>query len=187
MVSLTCEVPPAEEVVPLAEVKAHLFVSDADSDSHIQRLIAAAAAACSAYCGRGFGVATYAYTLDEFPAGGNRIRLPVTPVVDGSVVVAYVDGDGAEQTIDAAGLYVGLRTGQVAPATCWPATRHNRPDAVTVTFDAGQASGVLPKQARQAILLAVADWWRNRGDEGERTIPPAARFLLDQLASGGLD
>ena len=188
MVSLTCETPPSVDVVSLAEVKAHLFISDSESDTHLSALIAAAAAACSIYCGRGLGLATYVYTLDEFPSGGNRIRLPVTPLVADQTTIAYVDVDGASRTIDAADLLIGLRTGQVAPAD-W-----NRPEAVTVTFQAGKAPASLPKQAKQAILLTVGHYWANRGDEiraadptGSAALPVAARFLLDQLKSGSLD
>lgn len=188
MVSLTCDTPPSEDVVSLAAVKAHLFVSDTESDTHLQGLIAAAAAACSIYCGRGFGVATYVYTLDEFPANDERVRLPVVPLVVDETEIGYVDEDGAAQTMDAADLLIGLRTGQIAPAEYWPATRFNRPDAVTVTFQAGKSAATLPKQAKQAILLTVGDWWANRGYVGgAKQIPTAAMFLLDQLKSGSVD
>lgn len=178
----------------LAEVKAHLFISDSESDTHLSGLIASAAAACSIYSGRGLGVATYVYTLDEFPPGSARIRLPITPLVADQTSVAYYDADGASQTVDAADLLIGLRTGQVAPADNWPETEWNRPEAVTVTFQAGKAPASLPKQAKQAILLTVGHYWANRGDEvraadptGSASLPVAARFLLDQLNSGSLD
>ena len=182
MYSITCTVPPADDVVDIVEVKRHLFVADNENNAHIRSLIATAAAACSQYCGRGFGVATWAHTLDTFP-GWEWIKLPITPIVADSVAIQYFDVDNASQTIDAADYYVGLQTGTLSPVSVWPATRFRRPEGVTITFQAGSA--VVPEQAKHAIKLVVGDWWANRGDSGgNRLMPAAAMSLLDQIKSG---
>lgn len=205
MVSLTLVTPPIDLDTLLPAVKAHLLLSDGDSDEQISRMIAGAAAACSRHCGRGFGLATYAYTLDGFPgqpqpSAGNqytwlgdwpaypadiRIRLPLAPLVSASVT--YFDVNGDSQTMAGGAVWVGRRTGQLSPAAgVWPITQWGRPEAIEVQFVAGDPLTAIPPQALRAILLTAGSWWGNRADEGAG-IPPAAKLLLAQLDRGNMD
>ena len=84
-----------------------------------------------------------------------------------AVSIAYVDPDGATQTLDAA-LYhlvhdaMGGRV-DLAHGAAWPATAI-RPDAVRVTVTAGYGTTAadVPHPIKAAILLMVADLYRNR-------------------------
>jgi hypothetical protein len=203
MVSFTVlEYPPVPFTV--AEMRTHLYVTDATLDDDILAMMQAASAACSRYCGVGFGVGRYLVTEDRFPgqrrdtfalwdfdrdAGceckDHAIRLPITPVVSGSVVLKYRDGAGTLVTLNSTKYHVGTRSGQILPsiaAGAWPMSGP-LPEAVEIEFSAG--GGLIPPQAIHAIKLTVGQWWMDRGDAmTKHDIPQSAKFLLDQLRSG---
>ena len=91
------------------------------------------------------------------PFTGFRDRLPLpVPVIDVSEV-AYLDSDGAMQTIDRACYHLVDAAGlpYVAPARgyVWPATCEGDQATVFVTFSAGYET--FPNPLKQAILLDV--------------------------------
>ena len=83
-----------------------------------------------------------------------------------SVVVAYSDGDDAEQTLASSvyrllpttiGASLFLKGGQ-----SWPST-YAREDALRVTMVCGYgAASAVPQAIKQAALLMIGHWYANR-------------------------
>lgn len=101
-------------------------------------------------------------TLDAFPAGA--IRLPNGPVT-AVTEIAYIDTDGAAQTVAAHRLINYPLCDVLTPAfgESWPATR-NVYGAVTITYTAGMMVGetLANQDIAAAILLTLGDLWENR-------------------------
>ena len=102
--------------------------------------------------------------LDAFPAGA--IRLPNGPVT-AVTEIAYIDTDGAAQTVAAHRLVSYPLCDVLTPAfgESWPATRDVL-GAVTITYTAGMMSGspltLADQDIAAAILLTLGDLWENR-------------------------
>lgn len=203
----------AASPVTLAEAKAHLRVVGTAEDAYLQSLVDGATAEAEAACGRGFGLSTWTFTLDAFPApasdwpigcvpglwspawwlagqSAGAIDLPVRPAA-AVTAVRYYDTAGVRQTADPATYWAALQTGRLVPKAGWPATELGRPEAVEIEFTAGDPAATLPPQARQAILLIVGSRYMHRGDEvvandptGSAAVPVAAQRLLGQLWDG---
>ena len=146
--------------VSLQDFRAHSRVAVDDPDASLmEHYLATAAALVEGPGGVGFCLndQTWTLTLDRF---SDPIEIPLRPVTS-IVTVAYLDGDGASQVVDA-GDYRLLKAGRLArvePVEAWPATAQDRLEAVIVTFKAG--SGV-PPEVKQFIILAAAYWYENR-------------------------
>lgn len=192
--------PPTDDVVTLAEAKAHLRVDEDDEDDLIEALTAAAVArldGADGMLGRCLAPQTWQLALPAFPAGGIRLPLPPTIAVTS---LAYLDTTGTLVTLDPAAYRVvdGGRDGHlVLPplSTSWDyATAAETPDAVRVTFRAGYQTDdsppalAVPKPIRQAVLLTLADWYDNRGSAvvgvGVAALPVAADHLVAQFRIG---
>ncbi|RWG80942.1 MAG: hypothetical protein EOQ69_19360, partial [Mesorhizobium sp.] len=115
----------------------------------------------SGITGRALVTQTWQQDFDGF---GQCLRLPVGPLASVSSVT-YYDGSNVQQTLgtsvydkftDALGPYVGLK-----PNQSWPST-YARPDAVSVTFVAGEAVDDVPAPLKVAIMLLAANWFENR-------------------------
>ncbi len=133
-------IPPARYPVHLDEVKLHRRIDSTAEDSLLTRLIAAATARVEIYIGSQLVTATWQLTLDAFPA---IIYIPYPPLQSVSSI-AYVDEDGATQTLAETTDYVVDTSdflGRIAPAynEAWPSTRSEH-DAVTITYVAGYAT-----------------------------------------------
>lgn len=192
--AVTVITPPADPPVSLAEAKARLRITGDDEDDDVSDLIAEAVAAAEAECGRAFMPRTLSLFLDDFPrCGGGTIRLPVCPVA--SVTwVKYYDPEGTFQTVSGANYFTAV-AGDPArivpmPGVSWPTVQTGRPEAAEIRFVAGYAdAAAVPKAARSAVMLILADRYANRGDElsafqANRSIPEAAKRLLRSLDFG---
>ncbi len=187
---LTQTVAPLIEPVSLAEAKLHLRVEEAvtEEDALITTLIEAAREDVESFTGRQLCVATWAYTLDAFPA---RMKLPRPPLISVSSI-QYVDSNGETQTVstDDYVVYTNTEPGRIGLAynATWPTTRRI-PDAVTVTYLAGYDPGgssasddadEVPARAKAAIKLLVADMFEHREARLEAKVednPAIARLL----------
>jgi uncharacterized phiE125 gp8 family phage protein len=182
-------IPPIAEVdalalVPLAEVKSHLRIDGSEHDDDVKRILRDAIDTASAESGVVFGVRQGCVaTMASFPAGQDALNLGVRPV--GSVSgISYFSSDGSDKALTLSDVWASPAGLVFALGEEWP-TDAREPGSVRVTFTAGGT--VLPANARRAILLIVADWFENRGDEERKQpIPMAAKRLLFQLHSGGL-
>lgn len=175
---MRCVAPPTVEAVTLQQAKAWLRVDGDEENALISALISAAVAHLDGWTGvlgRALEEQTWERQLDGFPAGD--LCLPLGPVVE-VASVAYVDGAGAAQVMAAEGYTVTRHsTGAwVKPVDAWPEGR-----GVIVTWVAGEGC---PETARQAILMLVAHWWRNReaaGAEATRETPLGVAMLIHAL------
>lgn len=189
---LTTTVPPAAEPVEIDELEHQLrAVVPADDpvrpqwEAQLLRVIKAAREWCEEETGRRLVTQTVRATYHAFPCG--PIRLPVAPV-QSVTSLQYKDANGTTQTLTT---HVPLLD---APAPLlyppeeagWPATRWNRPDAVTVTFVAGYGgASAVPERFKQAILLIACHNEENPGDSPRDgvEVPPAAKALLASLSA----
>jgi uncharacterized phiE125 gp8 family phage protein len=159
-------VAPAEPLLSLAEVKAHVRVDHDDEDDLISSLIAAATDHLdgrAGVLGRALVTQTWVQEWSGFPAC-RRIRLPLPDVQ--SVTISYIDADGAEQTFPASDYHLthDARSGLAIldDAASWPSA-DDQPDAVTVTMVAGFGDReAVPAAIRIAAMILVATWYASR-------------------------
>lgn len=133
----------------------------------------------------GIGVAlmtqTWALHLDGFPS---CIELPLGPVQSVSSV-AYIDPDGASQTVASYQADLVSQPARIVPVYggSWPATRGVL-NAVTVTFVAGYADP--PADLKRAIALLAGHWFEHRTAAGEplHDIPHGVEHILNKYRVG---
>lgn len=139
---------PAPIVTPVDVLGSH--TSD---DAKIIALIAAVQAGIdgpTGWLGRALGK----QTLELTRAGFHRsIRLPYLPVTD-IVSVKYLDEAGGEQTVDEANYRLAANTVFFAPSSVLPATQCSD-DAVTIQYEAGYETEVVPASAKHAVIIGV--------------------------------
>jgi uncharacterized phiE125 gp8 family phage protein len=171
------------EPVTLAEARLQCKLTDDDStdeDALITAWITAAREQAEHYTGRALAVQTIEMALDCFPEYEDDVISLDMPPVTAITSVKYTDTAGVEQTISpsayALSLYGDSRKLAPTYGNYWPSTR-DIPDAARIRCVCGYAS--VPKAAKSAILLMVADRFENR--EGASDIPLAARCLLDTI------
>lgn len=156
--------PPTTDILTLPEAKAHLRVTNTAEDALITDLIAAARQRIEEWTKRSLPPQTWRLGLDRFPRGREPIVVPRPPL---TVVnsVKYDDSDGVEQTLAGfvADAETRLESGRIVPAfeDLWPVTR-TFINAVRVEFVAGFAAGEVPAEIKQAALLLVGNYFKNR-------------------------
>ena len=169
---------PTEEPITLAEARAFLRLpADATGDSSLQaeenslvnRLIAAARRQGETVSERSFVTTTWRLKLNAFPASGEPIRLPRPPLISVSSIT-YIAVDGTSTTLTST-LYSAITSGEVgevweAYGESWPSTRDQQ-DAVTVNYTAGYgAQSALPEDLKVAVGEVVRHWYE-RGESGD--------------------
>lgn len=151
---------PPSAVVTLEEAKRHLIVDHDDDDVLIETLVEAATGwldGPSGWLGRALGI----QVLEWRGCGWPCLPLPYPPFVE-IVSASYVDPDGAAQTWDVPD---PLNFDEA------PAVRGGADD-VKVRYRAGYGAlsdgetpewtNAVPAAIRVAIMMIVADWYRNR-------------------------
>jgi uncharacterized phiE125 gp8 family phage protein len=163
---------PASYPVTVDEAKANGRIEYTAEDTLITGYIAAATAYAERYTGRVFVSQTWELVMDEFP--DSEITVDLGPIVS-VTSIKYLDGDGVEQTIDAADYTVDTASasGRIAPVDSWPAAKEVL-NAVRVRFVVG--AGV-PDEIKQAIILMVEHF--NEYRDGTGVLSPAVFALLD--------
>lgn len=150
-------VTPPEPLVSITDAKTHLREPEG-ADELIKSYIAAASAwidGPNGWLGRSIGQQTLEFRGHVFSACD---RLPYGPV-QSIETVQYVDPVGVEQTLGP-DTYI-LAGGRILPAhgASWPSVRGDA-EGVRIRYVAGE--DVVPPQVRQAVLLLVGQWFRNR-------------------------
>lgn len=168
-------------------VDAHLRLEvgvEHEDDALIDAYVAAAVAHIDGPRGS-LGRAIWPQTLElRQNVFGGSIRLPYGPI-QSVTSVKYVDPDGAEQTISADD-YLLTNDGVVTLAygESWPSLRGDA-EGVRVRYVAGFAT--LPDAILPAVLMTVANWYKNREavvvGQGAADLPFAAKALLGQFQS----
>jgi uncharacterized phiE125 gp8 family phage protein len=168
--SLVTTTPPAVEPVDSTLAKKQCRIDYADEDTLFAVWIPAARKLVEAEAATALVNQTLLMQLPSWPLDG-QVRLPVGPV---SAVgfVKYYDAGGTLQTLAAGTDYqtwLDYRPPLVLPAPqkYWPVVQFARVPAVQVQFVAGYGpdATAVPETAKQAILMTIAYWAANRGDE----------------------
>lgn len=147
--------PPAP-IVSLAEAKAHLRVTADGEDALISSYIAAASAHIDGPDGilkRAVMTQTLALITHAPP---RRVRL-LGPVAS-LEAVTWTDETGDPQTVDEDSYFLSGDYLSLTARRAWPWSCPTNP--VRVEFKAGADEAPLP--IRQAVLLLVGQWFRNR-------------------------
>ena len=151
-------VTPPEPIVDLDLAKAHLRVTTDDEDVLIESYVEAAQASVDGPLGwlsRSIAVQTLEARAASFSCFA---RLPFGPVQSIASVV-HIDAEGEEVEVDVA-LYQLVDGGLgLAASVSWPSV-HPSAEAVRVRYVAGYDTP--PAAVRQAVLLLIGQWFRNR-------------------------
>lgn len=161
--SLTVFAAPAAEPISLQEAKDHLSVDGTDHDALIESKITAVRQAVEDFLRRRLVTQTLDWRLDEFPDS----YLLETPVpIQSLSSIAYVDTDGAAQTLASALYQVDAYSvpGRIMPAygEVWPSIR-DQLNAVTIRIVAGYGNPpAVPRPIVEAMLLYLGAAYANR-------------------------
>lgn len=158
----------AVEPVTIGEAKAHLHVDDDDPHlTYLANYIVAARQSVEEYLNVTIVNRSRSLVLDAFPSGSYQaITLPNGPVLSVSSI-AYVDTDGANQTVGSFNSVSYSHRDVVSPVfgESWPSTR-DQLGAVTITYTCGMMTGspllLSNRDIKAAILLTLGDLWENR-------------------------
>jgi len=181
---------PLLEPLDLEEVKKQRRFTATSQDTLFDLWISAARQHFEEQTGRQLITATWEYWLDAFPAQ-SAIELPHPPL-QSVLSVKYDDGDGAEQTWDAANYRVIAPAGDLAPrgrvalasGASWPSTIA-QPAAVRIQFTAGygDAPGDVPELIQHALLMILGHFHKY-GEEVQDAkstlaeLPMGARLIM---------
>lgn len=153
--------------VTVADLKAHVRVEHADDDVFMNLFLEAATDRLDGPAGllnQALITQTWQSFAPSFPASC-MMRLPLGPVQN--VVVTYLDGNGATQTLSSANYHV--LTDEIGPiiqladGAAWPATK-THPKAVTLTAEVGfgPKPSDVPAALRLCLLVMAADLYQHR-------------------------
>lgn len=156
--------PPTVEPVTLSEAKRHVNVVATDEDSLINGLIIAARELVEQDTSRALIHQTWELELDDW--WSDALELP-RPPLSSVTSVKYYDANDVLQTLPITSYAVDTRR---EPGLIWwdedytQATLSDEANPVLVTYVAGYGAtaGSVPQRAKQAILLLVGHWYRNR-------------------------
>lgn len=156
---------PAQEPVSLAEMKAHLRVTDEAEDGLIEALIVAARVHVESLTSRALLAQTWRLVLDGWPES-RVIRLPVSPMITLTEIRCY-DAEGGELQV---GIEQFLPDGQASPARIiCPATIEGAPVlrermGIEIDYVAGFGTELeeVPADLLQSLKTLVAYWYENR-------------------------
>lgn len=186
--------PPSVQLVPLAEMKAHLRfeLDDELEDTTVTALLKVATETLdgrTGLLGRCLLAQTWLATLDGFPSA---IELPLPPTI--SVDEVSYDAAGGASTILAPSAYrvdgIGSEDGarlQPAIGSAWPALASGG-GTVRIRFVAGYGAeaGDVPARLREAVKRLVAHLYQHRGDDGDRGLPAGWSDLVSDFRVAGV-
>jgi uncharacterized phiE125 gp8 family phage protein len=175
IMSLSLDIPPAEEPVSLAEARAHLKLDSSDDDALVDRLVAAARVRAEWHTGRAFITQGWTLHLDCLP---RVIEIPLPPLIAVTSLTIFAQDDSATM-IDTAAFRVEAAASRLVlrPEALRPAALR-QPGAAALAFTAGYGdAAAVPAPIREAILELVADLYEHRGEQ-PRELPLAALALL---------
>lgn len=172
---------PAREPVSLAEAKAQLCVTHGDDDQLIAALITAARRVVEARSGLCLITQGWLCLSDDWPETG-VIELPVAPLL-GVEEIGVFGEDDQTAVIDPAHYMVDaasrpprvLLRGQ----RLWPRPgRAVNGIGIRVTAGFGPQAADVPEPLRRAVLLLVAHFFAQRGEEAGGGLPLSLSALL---------
>lgn len=173
--------PPSVEPLSLTEAKAHLRITHNDDDTYISTLIISARRAVEQRFDLPLLQQSWSIFADDWPNAG-EFNLPLFPVMSIADVKIYGDDDVAA-TLDPAHYYLDavsrsarlvLRRGRLFP----PPGRRANGIEIKLLAGFGTTAAAVPNTIKQALLITLADWFANRGDEQGASLPMVALELL---------
>ena len=181
------------EPVTLAEAKLWirhgLASSDTSEDAMISAMISGAREIAEERCKRSFVNHTYEIIRDSFPDDSTGpIKLPRPPISSSATdltITYYNTTDGLTTTIPTTALTVDhlSEPGKVAPSYGheWPMDAIDRPDAITISYKAGNNTAC-PQPVRTWIALRAAGYYAQREAFVAVTmLTPMSRDFVDGL------
>ena len=182
------EVQAADEVVTLAQAKAHMRVSGSADDDYIASLLRAAREQAEHKLRRSIGAQILVLQLDEFPhdvfGASSAVALPRPPAVS-VTSVKYIDSDGVQVTMDSGAYVLDAQSASAwllpAYGTDWPATREQA-NAVQVKYVTGYTPSNCPATIVHWVLMVAAAMYELREAENVATtsVPEFARRMIDR-------
>lgn len=184
-----------EECRRQCEVMAIDADSDGDAthpdDELILGYLEAAIDMAEDFTGLAISQKTYEVALDQFPSGRRPqwtpwIELPVSPFVSVESFVVGLESDadvldnGTDYFVDSYGQFARLR-----PVSTWPSVTTGF-GQIVIQFVAGyeldsDGRAAVPPAIKQAIMLALGDWYKNREDSNDKqlfVLPNGSQMLL---------
>lgn len=173
--------------VRLSDAKRHLAVMHDDRDADIELLIRAATEYLQFGSGRQWLLAGYTLKLPCFP---DEISLPWPPLQEVELI-QYYDTDGTLTNL-AVDQYQVCQSDEIrsiiapAPDVNWPATQHNRLEAVQVHFTSGygDTAELMPPTFTIAAKLLIRHWYDNPSAVVTGTISTEVSLSLKSLLNG---
>ncbi|MEO0983274.1 MAG: phage head-tail connector protein [Pseudomonadota bacterium] len=158
--SLTLLTPPAGFPVALADIKAHLRLTDSAEDALVSAATAAATRFIEARAGLALLTQSWRLTLDAAPEGA--LRLPIGPVQ--GVAAVTISGE----TLDPSAYEVATGLpGRLRAVGAWPRPAESLAD-VAVDFTAGYgAAADVPAPLIRAVKLLAAQFFETREAAGD--------------------
>lgn len=178
---------PETEPVTLAEVRTQLKIEDDTEDTHLTLLMKAAREWAEDFLGR--SIITQTWTAKFHGWSTDRVLALPRPPIATVTSVKYYNSAGTEVTLTVTTDYLlDVQAGEITltEAFGFPALSPDRADPITIVYTAGYgAAAAVPSRIKQAILLAIANWYENRVPVVSGTIvssvPMSCEYLLKQL------
>ena len=156
-------------------------------DSIVTALISASREVAEEYTDSAIGYADYTLGIDSLDSSDDPISLKTWPV-SSVTAVQYYDRNGDLQTLASSEYRLDnqSRPAQLVPVSEWPELAE-RPNAFTVTFEAGYTYGQspddypLPYSLKAAMLLILAHLYENRQDVTPgvvNSLPMGSQYLM---------
>lgn len=186
--SLVRTVAPATEPLTLAQVRTQLKLEDTDTDqdAHLTLLLAVAREWVEDFLGRSIITQTWQAKYSGWPTD-RKFVLPRMPIAS-LTSVKYYDTTNTLVTLTVTTDYLlETSTGEfiLTDAFGFPGLSEDRVNAIEVVFVAGYGdAAAVPSRIKQAILLAIANWYENRTPVipgGAIKVPMSCEYLLKQL------
>jgi uncharacterized phiE125 gp8 family phage protein len=173
--------PPLAEPVSLAEAKAHLRVTHNEEDAAIGALIASARRVAEARTGLCFIAQDWTVFRDGWPERGT-IEIPLAPVLSIEELAVFGE-DGQKAVIEPAHYLLDAASRPprllLRGSRIWP--RPGQPVngiGIRVRAGYGTAPASVPTALRQAVLMLVAHFYAQRGEEAQPALPVSLDALL---------
>lgn len=153
---------PVNNAVPDGLVEQQLFVSATESPLLIANAIASATDFVERDTDRSLITQTWTMTLDQFPVNFRETIFIPKGKIQSITSLAYIDGDGAPQTLDEGTDFEVTTIGtenRIRPTNGWPSTSTDLDDVVTLVWVSGYGDDDtdIPGWAQRAILLKVQE------------------------------
>lgn len=174
---------PEVEPVTTSEARKQAQVVATDDDDLLGAMIAAAREMVEFHAQISLVTQTRRIRLDAWPCypRADVIHLPYGPVQSISSI-EYLDQTDATQTFSSANysLDSGRSCVFIKRDVVLPVLSDER-NAITITYVAGVAASAVPLAAKQAILMLVAHWYRNRETVVVGSINSQLEFAFQSL------